>query len=453
MTPVLPHFSYTADGHLCCEGIDVHGLAQAHGTPLYVSSGAAIQDAYTRVARAFNPVRAHVHYALKASSNIHIVALLGRLGAGADVVSGGELERAWLAGIPLRDITFAGVGKTAAEIAAALDGSRSPLAGRADLPSGVRPEGRGRVGLFNIESAGELDRINAIAADLRVPFEATIRVNPDVDAHTHAYTTTGRRENKFGVPLSQAEALARDNPGSIRGFHVHLGSPIASPEPFEEAIDKLLPAIDRLSHSEPAVLNVGGGFGVDYGGQAAQPAPIEVFGQRICERLADRVNAGALRVIIEPGRCIVAQAGVLLTTVQYVKDAGAKRFVVCDAGMHTLLRPALYGAYHFAWPALVGPGMTPTSLRPEVAPERLTISDLVGPVCESSDFLATGRPLPDVSPGDLIAVFCAGAYGQSMASTYNDHAKPAEVLIIDGRPQLIRRRDTAFSLIAPELHL
>jgi diaminopimelate decarboxylase len=453
LTPILPHFLYADNGRLFCEGVDVHDLAAAHGTPLYVSSQAAIQAAYERVKHAFSPIGAHLHYALKASSNIRIVRLLGQLGAGADVVSGGELERAWLAGIPMEHITFAGVGKTAPEIAAALDGAHSPLASCDDLPGGLRPHARGRVGLFNIESAGELERITSIAADLGITFQATIRVNPDVDAQTHAYTTTGKRENKFGVPLAHAQSLARDNPATVRGFHIHLGSPISKPQPFEDAIDKLLPALDQLRSEGPAILNIGGGFGVDYGGDAPPPASIEHFGERICAKLLPQTARGTLRIIIEPGRCIVAQAGVLLTRVQYVKDAGTKRFVVCDAGMHTLLRPALYSAYHFAWPAACCPRTIPTSLRPQIDPALLVTTDLVGPVCESSDFLAAGRPFPPVSPGDLLAIFCAGAYGQSMASTYNDHPKPAEVLVTGDQSKLIRRRDTTRALIAPEFGL
>jgi len=454
----MPDVFRYVNGSLHAEGIDLHALAARAGTPLYVYSAAAMRDAFDRFAAAFADLRPLLCYALKASGNIHLCRLLAARGAGMDVVSGGELERAWLSGTPMHRVVFAGVGKTEPEIRAALDGHASPLRAVATDPSGNGPDGRGPVGLFNVESEEEFLRIARLARELGVVAEACLRVNPDVDAKTHKFTTTGRSENKFGVDIARArdffEAHGRDSHLRLRGIHVHLGSPIASPAPYVEALGPVLALIDDLARRglPIATLNLGGGYGVDYGqhGDDDRPASIEAFAAAIVPLLAGRVRAG-LRIVMEPGRAIVADAGLLLSRVQYVKPGRERTFIIGDAGMHTLLRPALYGAYHFIWPVRVAPAFAPASRAERQPMPGLVSSDVVGPICESSDFLAQRRDLPPVRSGDLLAVFGAGAYGMSMGSTYNDHPRPAEVLVDGDRATLIRPRQDLRALIEPEL--
>ncbi len=436
------------------DACDAEAIAREHGTPLYAYSRRAMVASFRRFEAAFAPVAPLVCYALKASGNLHLLRVLADLGAGMDVVSGGELERAWLSGSPMSKIVFAGVGKSEPEIAAALSGSHSLLGADAKGRRGEPVTGRGPVGLFNIESAGECERIDRIASSLGIDARGCIRVNPDVDAHTHRYTTTGRSENKFGIALSEVPALfARfRNGGRLRliGLHVHLGSPIATPGPYAEAVAVIGDLIDRLASQGTTieVLNIGGGYGVDYGQDA--PAAIESFATALVPLLAP-LKARGIRIVMEPGRSIICQAGVLLTRVQYVKQGRTKAFVIGDAGMHTLIRPALYEAYHFVWPATPRGGLTPGDLREDQPFDGLITCDVVGPVCESSDFLAQGRRLPPLEPGDLLAVFCAGAYGMSMSMNYNDHPRPAEVLVDGSACRLIRPRQRAIELIASEL--
>lgn len=468
MLPFI-NYSQTDAGSLALEigGCSAASLVDQFGTPLYVYSADAISANYRAVEKAFAPVHPQICYALKASGNLHILRLLADCGAGMDVVSGGELERAWLSGVNMQRIVFAGVGKTKAEIAAALSGRRSLLGPDAVGRYGLPASERGCVGLFNIESPQEADRIASLAAEVGVRPRACLRVNPDVDAHTHRYTTTGKQENKFGVDIRQAREILLAWKGhphlNFRGVHIHLGSPISSPAPYVEAVGvvhELLGLIDPVD-SSPPVLNIGGGFGADYG-VGDEPASIEEFGVALLPLLTPLVRSG-VQIIIEPGRCIVARAGVLLTSIQYVKLGRAKRFVICDAGMHTLLRPALYEAFHAVWPIQASPQHAPRSLRELAARslqagDGLVATDVVGPVCESSDFLATGRWLPSagsagMAPGDALAIFCAGAYGMSMTSTYNDHPRPAEVLVQGGHATLIRPRQTNLELLTPELGL
>ena len=455
MLPFIDYRPTTTSGPtLMIDACEAEAIAREHGTPVYAYSRRAMAANFGRFQQAFSPVAPLLCYALKASGNLHLLRALADLGAGMDVVSGGELERAWLSGSPMSKVVFAGVGKTEAEIAAALSGAHSPLGadarGRHDEPA----SSRGSVGLFNIESPGECERIDRVASALGVDARGCIRVNPDVDAHTHRYTTTGRSENKFGIDLGEVPALFSRFAGGRRlrlnGLHVHLGSPIASPEPYAEAIGVLADLIDRLASQGSSIeaLNIGGGFGVDYG--QGTPATIESFAAALVPLLQPLKQRG-IRIVMEPGRSIICHAGVLLTRVQYVKRGRTKAFVIGDAGMHTLIRPALYEAYHFAWPATPRGGLAPTDLRERQPFNGLMTCDLVGPVCESSDFLAQGRLLPPVEPGDLLAVFCAGAYGMSMSMNYNDHPRPAEVLVDKGECRLIRPRQRAIDLIAPEL--
>lgn len=450
MSTPSKHIVYRS-GALHIDGVDVDSVARAAGTPTYVYSGAEIRERYARLAGAFAELDPLLCYALKACGNLHVCRLLASMGAGMDVVSGGELERAWLSGAPMSMITFAGVGKSEEEIRAALDGRFSPLAGKV---AGAVPESRGMVGRFNAESEQECERIARIAGELGVRARASLRVNPDVDAKTHKYTTTGKKENKFGVDIARARALfgrMKDHPHlALRGVHVHLGSPIASVTPYVEGTRAALALIDELAGDGVVIeeLNLGGGFGIDYGRGA--PASLEEFGAALVPLLRERVRAG-LRVLLEPGRPIVGNAGVLLARVQYVKQGRTKKFVVVDTGMHQLVRPALYEAYHFAWPARVEARHLPPDMRERHEMEGLEVCDIVGPICESSDFLAQDRALPPMKQGDLLAVFSAGAYGMSMASTYNDHPRPAEVLIDGGKVLLIRPRQEIVELVRPEL--
>ncbi len=361
MTQPLDAFTYL-DGVLHAGEIPVSEIADAVGTPTFVYSAEAIRANYQRIERAFAPLGAHLHYAVKASSNLHLLRLLHEQGAGMDVVSGGEMERAWLAGTPMRDIVFAGVGKTEAEQRAALDGQWSPLLDDAERLGGRNIESRGPVGLFNVESESELEVLARVAAELGVVARACLRVNPDVDARTHEYTTTGLEENKFGVSWKRVPEIfgAFRDVASVElvGLHVHIGSPVREIEPYESAVKVLLRLIDTLEADGHAisVLDLGGGWPMNY--TDGQSHGIEPFAEALIPLLEERVKNG-LQIVLEPGRSILANSGVLLTRVQHVKVGRAKTFVICDAGMHTLIRPAFYRAFHFAWPALSRPATCP----------------------------------------------------------------------------------------------
>lgn len=461
-TPTASHrdplgpFTY-ANGVLSLDGTPLTAVAEEHGTPLYVYSGRGIREHANAFREAFGRFRPETHFAAKACGNINILRLLVDEGLGIDAVSGGEVERAWLAGCPMHRVAFAGVGKSEAEIAAALDGTRSPLRGTG-IPEKFglgEPDARGPVGLFNVESEEEFARVDRIARDLGVRARVAVRVNPDVDARTHPYTTTGRRHNKFGIDLARAEHLYRawaahargDTAGAVPvGLHVHIGSPVYDTEPFADAARALVEAASRLRDGGCPidVLDMGGGWPSAYTPEQARD--LRAFAGEIHEVLLGELERGT-RIHFEPGRSIIANNGAMLTTVEYVKHAADKRFVVCDAGMHTLLRPALYDAFHAVWPvnAPTGP-FEPDAEHACPDPP----ADVVGPICETGDFLARDRVLPDVSGGDRLAVFGAGAYGMSMASTYNQHPRPAEVLIDEGAARLIRPRESAADLIRPE---
>lgn len=445
-------------GHLHVDEIPVSRIAAATGTPTYIYSARAIRAAYGRLAAAFAPLGAHLHYAVKASPNLHLCRLLRSLGAGMDVVSGGELERAWLSGTPMADIVFAGVGKSDAEILAALDGRHSPLSVAEAAVFGMPdPATRGQVGRFNVESESELERISALAADLGKKARFCLRVNPNVDPHTHEYTTTGKKENKFGIDADRILAVVEKfapRPGLVfDGLHLHIGSPVPQVEPYAEAVGVAFELIDELERRGFPVttLNLGGGWPIPYT-EGAVP-PIEDYAERIVPLVKPRADAG-LRIVLEPGRSILANSGILLARVQHVKHGRAKNFVICDGGMHTLIRPALYRAFHFVWPALWN-GPAPRFLEdaatdPRLPEGSLEICDVVGPICETGDFLARDRALPPMERGDLLAVFSAGAYGMSMASNYNDHGRPAEVLVDGGYATRINQRQSLAAILQTE---
>lgn len=398
-----------------CDGVALEVLARAHGTPLYVYSGAAIEESFRRYDAAFASVPHLVCYAAKANSNGAILRLLAGLGAGADVVSGSELRAVLDSGIPAERVVFSGVGKTEDEIAAGVAAN---------------------IFAFNAESEREIEKIDAIARNAGAVARVCLRVNPDVDARSHPYISTGLKQNKFGVDIRRAPeifAAARRLKGvRMVGLQAHIGSQIFDVRPLAETARELggLAADLAASGLEIEILDVGGGIGVGPG--ALTP---EAYAAAVLPFVRDR----SARVLIEPGRAITGSSGVLLTRVLYVKEERAKTFVVVDAGMNDLLRPALYQACHPVEPV-------------REAPERPRITaDLVGPVCETADCFLSGASMPRPEEGDLLALRDTGAYGAAMASNYNFRMRPAEVLVEGGAARLVRRRETYEDLRRGEL--
>jgi diaminopimelate decarboxylase len=444
----MDHFHYR-DGELCCERVPVGQAALLAGTPCYVYSAATLTDHFARLAEAFAPLRPLICFSVKSCPNLAVLRLLVGLGAGLDCVSIGEVERAWLAGCPMDRVVFAGVGKSDAELRAALDGRFSPLGDPAAA-------GRGPVGLLNIESESEYEVAARIAGELGVAARAALRINPDVDPRTHRYVATGKRENKFGVDLDRARRFFADRGGDprlpVRALHMHIGSQIRDAEPFVQAARKAVDLVHELRGAGVAIdtLDIGGGFSADY---VTGTAPAyAAYAERIVPLLKPLTKSG-VRIVLEPGRSIAASAGVLLTRVEHVKRGSERTFVICDAGMHTLVRPSHYQAFHFCWPVRVGTGHTPPRRDERLDLPGLEMVDVVGPICESGDFLAEGRLIPPVARGDLLAVFTAGAYGMSMASNYNSHPLPAEVLVTGDSARIIRPRQTHAHMLAPETGL
>jgi len=431
------------DGQLYCDDVDLARAAAEFGTPLYVYSANTILDHYTRLDAALAPLDHLICYAVKANSNRAILKLLADAGAGFDIVSGGELFRAINAGADPQKCTFAGVGKTRNEIEYALDQ---------------------RVLSFNVESEAELELIDKIAAAKNVRAPIALRVNPDVDPHTHKYISTGSHENKFGIALSDTPAVyqraAKMRNIEIVGVQMHIGSQITEAGPFAAAITKVVPlARDLKSKHGIKFFSIGGGMGIiyrralesgsgkwwhDHGGETSAFS-VSDYANAIVPPLSDL----GLRVLLEPGRFLAGNAGILLTRVLYIKSAGQKRFVIVDAGMNDLIRPALYQSYHQIVPVqekAVGEAASfPTS---KSKTEKV---DVVGPVCESGDFFALDREMPNVAEGDLLAIMSAGAYGFTMASNYNSRPLPAEALVRGGEIKLIRKRQTWEDLVRDEL--
>jgi len=427
----MDDFGYN-DAILYCEEIPIPVLARQYGTPLYVYSTSTLLGHWKRFRDAFAPLSATICFSVKCCQNLAILQLLRDNGASFDVVSGGELSRVLEAGGNPKSVVFAGVGKTDDEIRQAL---------------------RTGIGWFNVESEAELENISAIAASMNVTARAALRVNPDVDPHTHLYTTTGKRETKFGVDLDCARRVFREFHGrtglNLCGLHLHIGSPVNSVEPYVRAIFAALSLIEELrrdGHSIQA-MNIGGGFGAHYLGSEAPPAGA------YAAALIPMLERSGLQVYLEPGRCIAANAGVLIARTIYTKSSGDRRFIIVDASITELIRPALYGAYHFAWPVAPAGGLTPPSRVADLRLEGTFTVDIVGPVCESGDFLAKDRRLPPIERGDLICLFSAGAYGMVMSSQYNSRPRAAEVLVDGSSARLIRRRETYDDLVAAERNL
>ena len=453
MNNAIQGFEYR-EGVLHAGPIPVAKIAEAVGTPTYIYSADGIRASYRRLQRAFSPLEAQPHYAVKACSNLHICRLLHELGASMDVVSGGELERAWLAGADMQEIALAGVGKTVDEVRAALDGRYSPMRGAAERFGRTDIESRGPVGMFNIESISELERLQTIASEVGVVAKACIRVNPNVDPHTHEYTTTGKDKNKFGIDAHLVPGVFDQFAGhpmvDLVGLHVHIGSPVRRVTPYVEAVQVLLQLIGELEAAghQISLIDLGGGWAVDY--VAGESPGIDAYAEALTPLLEESVRAGT-HVVLEPGRSITANAGILLTRVQHVKEGSIRRFVICDGGMHSMIRPALYKAFHFIWPARVSLEQVPQELAERPDLPDLRDSEVVGPICETADFLARNRPLPaDIRQDDLLAVFSAGSYGMSMTSNYNDHGRPAEVLVDGDKAIVINERQTLDALFETE---
>ena len=414
----MHHFAYR-NGVLHAENVSLPALADEVGTPFYCYSTATLERHYNVFVEAFAPGDTLICYAIKANANIAVLRTLGRLGAGMDVVSEGELRRARAAGIPAERIVFSGVAKTKGEMAYALD------------------EG---IFAFNVESEAELRALSEVAASRGATARIAFRVNPDVDAKTHHKIATGRAGDKFGVPWETAPGLydlARGLPGiRAEGVHMHIGSQITDLGPFGNAfalIAELVAALREAGHTISFV-NVGGGLGVPYRAEQIPPRP-EPYAAIVRERLG---HLGC-RFLIEPGRMIAGNAGILVTRVIYTKVTGAKRFLIVDAAMNDLIRPTLYDAHHEMWPVSESPPGAP-----------LTPQDVVGPICESSDFLAKDRALPPLGGGDLLAVMTAGAYGAAQSSAYNSRLLVPEVLVSGEKWALIRPRPSYEDMLRAE---
>jgi diaminopimelate decarboxylase len=420
-----PAFTYK-ESELHCDRVPLGRLAERYGTPLYVYSAAAIRERYRILDQAFRDVSHTICYSVKANSNLSVLRLLARLGAGFDVVSGGELERVRLAKKKaLRKTVFSGVGKTEEEVLEAV---------------------RRGILLFNIESEGEVELTAACARQLRKQINVALRVNPDVAANTHPHISTGLREHKFGVPFEDARVLYRQATRhdylDVAGISLHIGSQITEVAPFRAAMERVAELLRQLAEDEHNIgfVDVGGGLGISY--DSSQPLDFTELAARYADAILGVWQAlpePRPHLLLEPGRSIVGPAGALVTRVLYQKANGGKRFTIADAAMNDLIRPALYSARH---------EVVPVSLRRPSWESKA--SDVVGPICESTDVLARDADLPGVLAGDYLCVFDAGAYGMALASNYNTRPRAAEVLVDGRRSRLVRRRETVKDLLRNE---
>ena len=413
----MHEFKYI-NNHLYCEKVRVENLADKFGTPLYIYSYHTLINHFIKLKTAFGEVNPLICYSVKANSNSAILRALVDKGAGLDVVSGGELFRAIKAGCPAEKIVYASVGKTDREIEEAI---------------------RRRILFFNVESLSELKNINRISKRLNRITRVAIRINPDVEPKTHKYITTGKLTNKFGIDFKSAYQilLLRKTLSNLRicGLHIHIGSQITESEPYVAAITKMVDFIERLRQKNITLeyLNIGGGLGIVYNHETPQTA------QKFAQKILGLLKKTKLKIIMEPGRFIVGNAGILVTKVLYVKTAPKKKFIIVDAGMNDLIRPALYDAFH---------QILPTRSTQRSKTERV---DVVGPICESADFFAKDRNLPKAKEGDYLAIMSAGAYGFIMSSNYNSRPKAEEVMVIKDKIFVIRKRETREDLVHNEI--
>ncbi len=405
------------NGELYCEGVSVRSIAQRIGTPFYLYSSRTLTNHVRAFAGAFRDIPHLICFALKANSNGAVLRLLGKEGAGADIVSGGELFRALRAGIDPRKIVYAGVGKRRDEIEYAI-----------------------KVGIlmFNVESTEELLALDRAAKEMHARARIALRVNPDIDPKTHAYISTGLKENKFGIPIEQAlecyQTAMKLSSVEVVGIHQHIGSQITEVQPFVDALEKLLGFVKELKAAGVTIryINIGGGLGITYKDETP-PLPAE-----LAKAIQPLLKGAGCTLVLEPGRSIVGNAGILVTSALYHKDSGEKRFLIVDAGMNDLIRPSLYEAYHDIIPVI------------QDGSAKKGVFDVVGPICESGDFLAKDREMPSIEQGGLIAVMGAGAYGFSMSSSYNSRPRVAEVLVHGADYFVVRERETYSDLIRGE---
>jgi len=423
----MDFFKYE-NGQLKCEAVPVREIINEVGTPCYVYSLKTVLHHLNQIRSAFSQLEPLICFSLKANSCAGLLERLVAEGIGFDVVSGGELFRALKVGAAPQKIVYAGVGKTDEEIEYALD-------------KGIL--------MFNVESRAELENIDYIASKGERTARVALRVNPDVDPKTHAYITTGKKENKFGIDFETAGKILADaqklSAVKIEALHMHLGSQITEVQPYSDALEKVLEFADKAETLGVSIrwINVGGGFGIFYKGGEALPA------QRFAEKIIPLLKERRVKLIMEPGRFVVGNAGILVTKVLYVKEAG-KKFVICDSGMNHLIRPSLYGSYHKVWPVETTIETIYTEGSGEPADPSLEKVDIVGPICESGDFFAKDRAVPPVTRGDLLAVFSAGAYGMTMSSQYNSHPRPPEVVVDGSSFTIARSRETYEDLTRQE---
>ncbi|MEN6577248.1 MAG: diaminopimelate decarboxylase [Phycisphaerales bacterium] len=425
-------FRYSG-GALLAEGVDVERIAAQVGTPAYIYSRATFEDHLAKVRKAYRALDPMICFSVKACGNLHVLKLMAERGSGFDIVSGGELYRVLQAGGNPANVVYAGVGKTDEEIIQAI---------------------RAGIGYFNVESEEELENLIRLAERHAGPgttLKAALRVNPDVDYRSHAYFETGKKETKFGVDIERAVSVFDTYAGGSKvrlcAIHVHLGTGGKTIDPFVDAVRKILPLIDRLREKGHVVeaLDLGGGYGADYETETVPSA------EQYAAGLVPLLQGKGLRLILEPGKSICANAAILLTRVLYTKQGGNKKFIIVDAGMNDLIRPSLYGAFHFIWPARVDARFVPTARSKDLHVEGGEVVDIVGPICEPADFLAKDRSIPPVKRGDLLAVFTAGAYGFTMSSNYNARGRAAEVLVEGNSFRVIRKRETYEDLVALEI--
>jgi len=406
--------------HLCCEQVKVEDLVRRFGTPLYIYSYHTLIGHYLKLKEAFRSIDPLICYSVKANSNLAVLKALVDKGAGLDIVSGGELFRAVKAGCPAERIVYASVGKTDSEI-----------------EEGIK---RGIL-FFNVESFPELENINRIASQLKRRVNVAIRINPDVEPRTHKFITTGKITNKFGIDFTTAEKILircySFSNVNIRGLHIHIGSQITESAPYVAAITKMVSFIVRLRKKGFTLeyLNIGGGLGIIYDKETPQTA------EKFARKISPLLSKTGLKIILEPGRFIVGNAGILVTKVLYLKSTPKKKFVIVDAGMNDLVRPALYGAYH---------NIIPLHLSAKSARLKETV-DLVGPICESGDFFAKERKIPRVKEGEYLAIMSTGAYGFSMSSNYNSRRRSEELLVSKDQFFVIRKRETWEDLVHNEV--
>ena len=410
------HFFKYKKGELYAEEVPVREIAAKYGTPVYIYSASTLVRHFKAYDEAFDGKHHIICFALKANSNSAVIRLFAKHGAGADVVSGGELFRALKAGIPAKKIVYAGVGKTADEIRFAL---------------------KSKILMFNVESENELREIDRIAADMKVKASIALRINPDIDPQTHPYISTGLKKHKFGIPIDDAlehYKFAKSLKNiAVVGIHKHIGSQLTKISPFVDALKRILILIDELAKSGIRIdfLDIGGGLGITYLDEHP-PQPRDLAGH-----ILPLLEGRDVTVVMEPGRSLVGNAGILVTKTLYLKEGEEKNIVIVDAGMNDLMRPSLYNAYHH--------------IQPVVKTRRDTIiADVVGPICESGDFLAKDREIPKVNQGEYLAVMSAGAYGFSMSSTYNSRPRVAEVMVNGTKFALVRKRETYADLLRGE---